>query len=158
MRALLTVIALLFSLNSGHVLAEDNIILTINGKITGRTPVNFSRADLEAIGGATIATTTPWHDGVITFDGVPLTQLMKKVGANGKMAFVVALNDYATEIPLSDFSEYGVILALKQNGNYMDVADKGPLFVIYPYDDKPELKSEVYFSRSAWQVRTITIE
>ena len=73
-------------------------------------------------------------------------------------AFVVALNDYAIEIPLSDFSEHGAILALKQDGRYMEVADKGPLFVIYPFDDKPELKSEIYFSRSVWQVRTITIE
>ncbi|WVT78098.1 molybdopterin-dependent oxidoreductase (plasmid) [Sinorhizobium chiapasense] len=158
MRVLLAVIALAFSLVSGQGVAEDNVILTINGKITGGTPVNFSRADLEAIGSATIATTTPWHDGVITFEGVPLSKLMEKVGASGKIAFVVALNDYATEIPLSDFSDYDVILAIKQNGNYMEVADKGPLFVIYPYDDKPELKSETYFSRSAWQVRTITIE
>ncbi|WVT76298.1 hypothetical protein QM996_29310 (plasmid) [Sinorhizobium chiapasense] len=49
-------------------------------------------------------------------------------------------------------------MALKQDGRYMEVADKGPLFVIYPFDDKPELKSEIYFSRSVWQVRTITIE
>ncbi|WP_051440680.1 hypothetical protein [Ensifer aridi] len=148
----------MFSLVSGQGLAGDNVILTINGKMTGSSPLNLSRAKLEAIGGATIATTTPWHDGVITFEGVPLSKLMEKVGANGKTAFVVALNDYATEIPPSDFSDHGVILELKQNGRYVDVADKGPLFVIYPYDDKPELKSEVYFSRSAWRVRTITIE
>jgi len=40
----------------------------------------------------------------------------------------------------------------------MSVRDKGPLFVIYPFDSKAELKSEQYYSRAAWQVRSITIE
>ncbi|OHV82537.1 oxidoreductase [Ensifer sp. LCM 4579] len=155
---MLAVITLAFSLTCGQTLANDDIILTIDGQIAGGAPVNLRRADLEAIGNATITTTTPWHDGVVTFEGVPLTRLMEKIGAHGKIAFVVALNEYVTEIPLSDFSEHGAILALKKDGRYMEVADKGPLFVIYPYDDKPELKSEIYFSRSAWQVRTITIE
>jgi hypothetical protein len=83
---------------------------------------------------------------------------MESVGATGDVAFVVALNNYTTEIPLQDFAEHGVILALKRDGQYMAVSDKGPLFVIYPFDDKPELKDALYYARSAWQVRRITIK
>jgi hypothetical protein len=51
-----------------------------------------------------------------------------------------------------------VILALKINGEYMRVRDKGPLFIVYPYDSEPELNNQVFYSRSAWQVSKMSIE
>jgi hypothetical protein len=83
---------------------------------------------------------------------------MKHVGASGETAAVLALNNYRTEVPLSDFTAYSVILATKKDGAYMPVSDKGPFFIVYPFDSFQELKSELYYSRSAWQVRSITIE
>jgi hypothetical protein len=68
-----------------------------------------------------------------------------------------ALNDFSTEIPVSDFSRYGVLLALKRDGNYMPVRDKGPLFIVYPYDSSPELKAQKFYSRSAWQVAKLLV-
>jgi hypothetical protein len=38
------------------------------------------------------------------------------------------------------------------------VRDKGPLFIVYPYDSKPELKSQTYYGRSAWQLAKLIIE
>jgi hypothetical protein len=137
--------------------AKAPLILTVEGQIAGGR-VEFSRADLEAMGLATIRTATPWHDGVQTFEGVPLAALMDRLAAKGAKAELVALNKYRTTIPTEDFGRHQPILALKRNGNYMEVRDKGPLFVIYPYDAKPELRSEQYFARSAWQVRTIIVQ
>ena len=70
---------------------------------------------------------------------------------------MVALNDYASSIPISDFAAHGVILALKRDGQYMPVRDKGPLFIIYPYDSSPELKSQMYYARSVWQVKRLEV-
>jgi hypothetical protein len=39
----------------------------------------------------------------------------------------------------------------------MPVRDKGPLFVIYPFDAQPELRNAIYYSRSAWQLRSIEV-
>ena len=138
--------------------AADDTILTITGNVTAGTEVNFTLSEIEAMGTAQIVTTTPWHDGEVTFEGVPMSRLMEAVGAHGTTAFVLALNNYSTEVPMSDFTSYEAILAFKKDGQYMEVADKGPLFIIYPYDDVAELKSELYYSRSAWQVRSIDIE
>ena len=138
--------------------AEPEVVLTVEGELEGGKPVDFTMAELEALGSATIRTTTPWHDGVQTFEGVPMAALMKKVGANGSLLYVVALNDYSSEVPIADFEEHGVILAYKLNGEYMKVVDKGPLFVMYPFDDKEELSSELYYTRAVWQVRKITVE
>lgn len=135
----------------------EPIILTIDGAIGGGVPIDLTRSELEALGAASITTSTPWHEGAPQFDGVPMSALLEHVDATGEMADVVALNDYRTSIPVSDFKDYPVILALKQDGEYMSVRDKGPLFIIYPFDDFEELQADIYYSRSAWQVRRITI-
>ncbi|HHD7491666.1 TPA: molybdopterin-dependent oxidoreductase [Klebsiella oxytoca] len=136
-------------------------VLTISGLITntneGDTAV-FDVAALEKLGMETIVTTTPWYSGKVRFDGVSLSKLMDLVGAKGKSARVLALNDYTTIVPIDDFHKFPVILALKMNGEYMCIRDKGPLFIVYPYDSSPELQNQIYYSRSAWQVSKIIIE
>ncbi len=136
--------------------SDEAVILTVDGAVKART--EWTRPQLEALGLATIATKTPWHDGLQTFEGVSLVKLMQAVGAKGTKVSVVALNRYAMEIPISDFAAYGVILATRRNGKPMSVRDKGPLFVIYPYDSSMDLQTETYYGRSVWQVRTITVE
>ena len=139
----------------------DKPILTISGKISETNKDNtaqFDRAMLESLGMVTIETTTPWYNGPVKFEGVPLDKLMKQVGASGDHVAVVALNDYSSEIPIEDFAKYNVVLALKRNGEYMPVRDKGPLFIIYPFDSKPELKSQTFYGRSVWQVAKIVVK
>jgi hypothetical protein len=82
---------------------------------------------------------------------------MKFVGAKGTTVTAVALNDYVSTIPMADFDKFNVILAMKRDGNYMEVREKGPLFVIYPYDTVPELQTQTYYTRSAWQVAKLII-
>ncbi|MEE1655926.1 molybdopterin-dependent oxidoreductase [Microvirga sp. CF3062] len=138
----------------------DRPILTISGKISATNKdgtAQFDRPMLEALGMVKIETTTPWHEGKNTFEGISLDKLMQHVGATGQRVVVVALNDYTTDIPVEDFRKFNVILALKRNGDYMSVRDKGPLFIIYPYDSNPDLKSQTYYARSAWQVARIDV-
>ena len=40
----------------------------------------------------------------------------------------------------------------------MAVRDKGPLFIVYPYDSDEVLRSERYYNRSAWQLKSLEIE
>lgn len=87
-----------------------------------------------------------------------MTKLYGRVGGSGQTVFVTALNDYTTEIPTADFARFGVLLALKRDGNYMPISDKGPLFIVYPYDSDPILQSQKYYSRSAWQVARMRVE
>jgi hypothetical protein len=136
-------------------------ILTISGKISvtnGEAGAQFDRAMLEEMGLVTVETVTPWYTGAVKFEGVPMDTLMKRVGASGERVTVVALNDYSSEIPFEDFAKYKVILALKRNGEYMPVRDKGPLFIIYPFDSMPELKSQTFYSRSVWQIAKIVVK
>lgn len=140
---------------------EGKVLLTLSGNIQNTNADGkavFDIASLEKLGLVSFQTTSPWYNGRTTFTGVPLRKLMEYVGAKGSIVKVIALNDYTTVIPLNDFNKYNVILALKVNGEYMRIRDKGPLFIVYPYDSMPELNSQIFYSRSAWQVSKMNIE
>jgi hypothetical protein len=130
-------------------------ILTVSGKISGSYEdhtARFDRAALEALGTNGFTTTTPWYDGEVKFEGVLMTRLMEAIGATGDIVVATALNDCETKIPVSDFAAFKVLLALKRDGQYMPVHDKGPLFMVYPFDSNPVLKNQRYYGRSAWQL------
>jgi hypothetical protein len=40
----------------------------------------------------------------------------------------------------------------------MEIADKGPLFIVFPYDDVEEVRNALFYSRSVWQIHSIEIE
>ncbi|MGK3223458.1 molybdopterin-dependent oxidoreductase [Enterobacter soli] len=137
------------------------VLLTMSGKIENTNENGkavFDIATLEKLGVVSFQTTSPWYNGRTTFTGISMQKLMDYVGAKGTVVKVTALNDYTTVIPLSDFKNYNVILAFKINGEYMRVRDKGPFFIVYPYDSLPELNNQIYYSRSAWQVSRMSIE
>lgn len=161
-RNLLLFAMILFSLLGGTVFAqtpEGPAVLTVTGKISQHNAEQafvFDRAMLEALPQATVVTQTPWYDEVSEFEGPLASAILEAVGAdlNANMR-VIALNDYSAVVPASDFSDLGVILAMKRNGDALRIRDKGPLFVIYPFDENPDLNSEVYYNRSVWQIKAI---
>lgn len=141
--------------------ARSEPILEIAGRIAVTNTegaAEFDRDMIERFGMVEVVTATPWHKGVVRFEGVPVQKLLDAVGAKGRFVKATALNDYVTTIPVEDFARYGVILALKKDGDYMSVREKGPLFIVYPYDSDPSLKAQMYYARSAWQVRRLDVQ
>lgn len=137
-----------------------DVILTISGAISHTNSGDqavFDMAMLEAMAQRTTVTATPWYDGAQTFTGPTIADILAAVGADGTTLRVIALNDYAAEMPVQDTVDTPVILATRLNGDFMSVRDKGPLFTIYPFDEMPQLVNEVYFSRSVWQVKAIEV-
>lgn len=136
-------------------------VLTVSGKIAvtnkGDT-AEFDRAMLEDLGTESFTTSTPWYPGPTKFEGIPMDKLLDRLGASGQHLTVVALNDYSSDIPVADVRKYKVLLALKVNGDYISVRDKGPLFIIYPFDSDPELQHQTYYGRSVWQVSRIVVK
>ncbi len=136
-------------------------ILTVSGAISVANQPDgavFDRDMLEALASDQITTATPWHSGRVRFEGVRLELLMQVVGATGSSVTAYSLNDFTTSLPVADFARFHPILALKKDGEYMPVRDKGPLFIVYPYDSDPELKQQAYYNRSAWQVARLVVE
>ncbi|OQW93219.1 MAG: hypothetical protein BWK79_12325 [Beggiatoa sp. IS2] len=143
---------------------QERVILTIKGKIARSNGENgvarFDRAMLEKLPQKAIKTTTRWTEGLQEFEGVLVTELLKYVGATGTTIESVALDDYVSpKTPIDDFEKYSVILAIKKNGEYIRIRDKGPIWMIYPMDDYPELRKDLLTQyKLIWHVRTIIVE
>ena len=136
------------------------VVLTITGHIANANSngsATFDMAMLEALKGRNASMETPWTEGFTKFEGPLLRAVLEAAGAKGKALKIIALNDYAADVPMEDATELNSILAVKMNGEAMSVRDKGPLFLIYPFDEKPELYNEKYFSRSVWQIKQIEV-
>ena len=137
------------------------VILTVTGSITrtnapGRA--EFDQKMVEALGVEHLSTTTNWTDGKQAFDGVLVSKLLAAVGAKGTSVAAVALDDYAITIPISDFTEFPVILALRMNGQALTPRDRGPLWIVYPRDDYPALQNPNIDLRWVWQLKTLTVK
>lgn len=135
------------------------VVLTVKGAITNTNvgdTAEFDLAMLEALAGRKATMETPWTQGMVTFEGPLLSALLKAVGATGSTLSVKALNDYAAEVPADD-AKLATILATRMDGKLMSVRDKGPLMVVYPFDQDPSLYNEKYFSRSVWQIKEIEV-
>lgn len=141
---------------------KGTVILEVAGRISVSNhesgSVRFDRSMLEELGLIEVVTHTPWTEGSIRFEGILVRDLLRAVGADGTSVRAVAINDYAIEIPTVDFEDYPVILALRRDGEYMRIRDKGPLWMIYPWQDNPELRTEIYHSRSIWQLKHLTVQ
>lgn len=139
---------------------QGPVVLTISGNIAvtnGDGVARFDRAMLEALAQRTTTTHTPWFEGNRAFSGPLARAILEAVGADGETLRIVALNDYASDIPAQDFRDHPVILATHVDDQMLTVREKGPLFVIYPFDERPELFNEVYFGRSVWQIARIEV-
>jgi hypothetical protein len=146
--------------SAGLALPQGKVVLSVSGLIKETNKDGAAELDmtmLEAIGTASFTTSTPWYNTPVTFSGVPMAKLLDYLGASGTTITAYALNDYKTDIPIEDFRKFPAILATKRDGAYMPVRDKGPLFIVYPYDSDPNLKHQVYYSRSAWQVARMVV-
>ena len=135
---------------------QDRPPLKVTGQITTTNMDDVAAFDLpmlEALGRTTLVTSTAWTEGRAEFEGVLLSALVERVGATGKTAVAIALNDYKVEIPVEDFSSYPVILAYRMNGKRLRIRDKGPLWIIYPQDDYPALKTKQTQAKWVWQVK-----
>jgi hypothetical protein len=140
--------------------ADAPPILTITGEIGAGDQdgkLVLDRTAFEAMTMSVVRTETPWTDGMVIFEGVPLKSLLDLAAAKGEVIHAVALNDYAVDIPVEDSANPKVIVAYRMNGETMRVRDKGPLWLIYPLSDDPSLQTEATHNKMIWQIRAFEI-
>ncbi|GGE09398.1 oxidoreductase [Aureimonas endophytica] len=131
-------------------------ILTLHGSQTGGD-VASSLAEMDAFPQTSFATTTPWHQGVVKFSGVSLKDYLAALKVDPKQIRLVALNDYSVDAEVAGLLEGDALLATRQNDQPMPVSDKGPVFLVFPFDSRAELQHQTYYSRSVWQLTEIDI-
>jgi hypothetical protein len=156
--------------------SSDQVVLSVGGRVNIQTAtldsnlhsrvnpqlshgrLNFDLQTLERLPQHQFTTMTPWSDKPIHFSGPLLRDVLKVTGAQGVSIRATAINDYRINIPVDDALRFDMIVATRMNGERMSVRDKGPLFVVYPFDSQPSLQHARYYERSIWQLKSLDLD
>lgn len=100
-------------------------------------------------------TTTVWTEGVQRFEGVWLEDLIAHLGLSEGTLELSALNEYLVDFEADEIPGSKALVAYRHNGKLMSAREKGPLWIVYPYDDGPEFQTELTLMSSIWQLDRI---
>ena len=150
----------------GPVMAEPlsapsgEVVLTVTGEITVTNAPDAAVFDMEMLKELPVEafeTTTIWTEGNNRFVGVRLSELLDSLGVEGGTLRATAINDYSVEMPVDATRGGAPIIAYEMDGNPMSRRQKGPLWIVYPYDSDAEYRSELAYSRSIWQLDRLEV-
>jgi hypothetical protein len=138
------------------------VILRVSGRIRETNAeggvARFDRPMLEALGVQKLTTSSAWTSGPTEFEGVLASAVLDAVAAEGTAVHATALNDYAVTIPIDELRRYPVLLALKMNGQYLKIMDKGPIWIVYPRDQYREFQDSLTDKKWIWQLHELQVE
>ncbi|CAK4074978.1 hypothetical protein [Vibrio sp. 16] len=159
---LITLLTLVVSFNAYSIpTPQGEPILWVNGNLSQLNTgdgVVFDEQMLQALDIQSIKTSNHVVSQAVEYRGPTIKSLLDYVGAKGTHVRITAWDDYVVRIAVSDIEKYGVLLATHEAGNKMTLDDKGPLFVVFPFSEYPELRNDFYYSLSAWQVKEVFVE
>jgi hypothetical protein len=157
-------VACLLALTATAAPADDfvapagEVILTMSGLITATNAqgtLMLDQTQLAALPQHGFTTATPWTEGKIGFQGVLMKDLIAAIGASGGTITLTALNDYRITMPMADVRDDGPLLAYLMDDKPMSLRDKGPIWLVFPYDDNANYRTEQSYARSIWQLDRI---
>lgn len=137
-----------------------DVILTLSGEIantnTADGNLELDLKMLQAMPVTTFKTNTIWLEKAVEFTGVNLKAVLDYAGASGALIHAIALNDYKVDIPTETADADAPMVAYHIDGETMSSREKGPLWVVYPYDQDVKYRTELTYSRSIWQLDRLT--
>ncbi len=135
------------------------IVLSIHGNIEGEKTdtIELDLATLTELEATTFTTIQPWTEEPNEYTGVRVNTLLEHVGAMSSEFQALASDRYQFILSNIDFEKYPIIIAYKVNGEFLDTRKLGPLLIVFPFDDYPELLNETNKASSVWQLTEMHI-
>ena len=136
------------------------VVLSVSGALTHANDngaASFDMALLATLPQHSFSTKTPWYPQPHKFTGVLVRDLLEAVGSRAGTARAVALNDYRADMPTEELIKNGAMIAYLFDDQPMPVREKGPLVIIFPFSDRPELRTAVHYSRAVWQLKGLEL-
>ena len=136
------------------------IILNVDGRLEVRnTPSGaaFDLALIDALPQHHFSTRAPWYPRARKFSGVLVSDLLKALGSQAVNVRATALNDYRVDIPVDTMTQYGALLATRLDDMTISVRDKGPLLIMYPFDNEPDTRTAIHYVQAIWQLRRLEL-
>ena len=132
-------------------------MLILDGDLNGGPFVSLGDHDLAALPQTAFETTTLWTTGSRRFSGPLLADLLHHYGAGPGDLRLAAINAYSMTVSRNLVTSEAPIVANRIDGQPFSRRDKGPFWVIFPYDLATAYRSEQIFAASVWQLSQITV-
>jgi hypothetical protein len=138
----------------------EDVILTVTGAITNKNAgdtLEFDILTLEKLGLVKYTVSDPWENEEVTYTGVLLSELLAVAGVpdSATTVHVVALDDYAADIPISEVEAWPILVATQADGEYLTVDYNGPTRIIFPYDTYSDITAAR--NMSVWNNKLLEI-
>ena len=153
--AFILAVVLTIAVTSSRGVSQSQLPLEVV-LVDGQSHV-LSLSELDEMEQIEFATNSIWTDRKFLYSGVSLQKLLERLGAQGSGLRMIALNDYSIKFPIEDLEENAPIIATRIDGETMTVRDKGPYWVIFPFDASPKYRTETHYARSVWQLQRIEV-
>lgn len=142
-QAVLTVTGAIETTNRGPFDAFEDGFLKHHERRFDRAAV-FDLAMLEELGLHEVTIIYAGWPRPARFEGPWLKDVLAAVGVSGKDVTIVALDGFATEIGAAELAAEDWLVAIKRDGRYLDLGQRGPLWIVYARRDgkAPEQSDE----------------
>ncbi|WP_199320580.1 molybdopterin-dependent oxidoreductase [Leptolyngbya sp. FACHB-261] len=128
--------------------------LLVTGQTLRQTPVTLTWQQLQSLATSRVLTQSPLNptelNAVLDFQGIGVADLLKQVGVKPGVQEVtfVTFDAFRSTVNLDDLQRYPITLALKRNGQFIQRNQGGPVFLVFPYRQYPQL--EQVYSDKFW--------
>ncbi|MFG6572215.1 hypothetical protein ACGYLO_11475 [Sulfitobacter sp. 1A13353] len=134
---------------------DDGVLLKVIS--TEGNIERFTRERLEGFEQIEFTTETLWTEGAHTYSGPSLQTVLNASNIQEDRVELIGLNGYTivmdtSKDPIGD--DYPII-ATRINGEPFEVWEKGPLWIIYNFDDFPGDQEERGNAVSVWQLSSM---
>ena len=136
--------------------ADTLLSITINVNDDAR--ITLTDEDLLALPQVTIETSTPWDKEAITFSGPTLKALLTQNNIFEGELNLYASNRYQIQIPWEYIEDTSPIIANRMNGSPFSRRERGPLWLIFPFDSDDRYRGYEVSAMSIWQLISIEID
>ena len=141
---------------STSISANADTLLSIT--INDHARITLTEEDLLALPQVTIETSTPWDEEEITFSGPTLKALLTRYNITEGELNLYASNRYQIQVPWDYIEDTTPIIANRMNGNPFSRRQRGPLWLIFPFDSDDRYRSYEVSAMSIWQLISIEID
>lgn len=124
-------------------------------------PIELSLADLDRLPQHSFTTSTQWTEGKIKFSGPALKDvlgLLAPIDADEETVRLVAANYYEVELDQTLLELDVPIVSTRMNDETFGTREKGPLWVVFPYDADEAYRREGVYAASVWHLIEIQVE
>lgn len=137
----------------------DDALLKILASAETGCPETFALSDVSLLSlpQQTFKTHHTWSKVADEFSGPLLADVLDQVCPKASKLKLKAINDYQVDLDFNKIKQYEPILAMSVNGERLTVRNKGPIWVMIPFDKYTSVPERSLDEALVWQLSSINV-